>query len=66
MAWQPIETAPKNGTWLLLTAVGDWKAHIGLWDEMERRWVKDGEGRPLSDLTHWMPLPAPPQEDRES
>ena len=66
MEWQPIETCPKSCGWVLLASMGSWKAHIGTWEDYNGRacWVKDGEGLPLHDITHWMPLPAPPQEDR--
>ncbi len=75
MDWQPIETAPKDGTRILLWPV---KVHrkekltyeeiavIGYWYE----WPNDAGGAwcgatrsksiPLN-LTHWMPLPAAPQ-----
>lgn len=59
--WQPIETAPKDGTQLLLTCVGwaepvvaHWNA--GAWD--------DGDYCDyMTGLTHWMPLPPPPAGD---
>lgn len=66
--WQPIETAPKDGTFVL----------IGFGDSVgEARWVEnawywanndpgDSWGRPVyeHEATHWMPLPAPPQAER--
>ncbi len=67
MTWQPIETAPKDGTPLLLFGrvaysqelaqyVGFW----GRWDsaggEFET-WICSG---PHWKPTHWMPLPDPP------
>lgn len=60
--WQPIETAPKDGTTILIAherAVFD-----GYWSEPGNGWV-DGDEALSGDLitylvTHWRPLPAPP------
>jgi hypothetical protein len=69
-AWQPIETAPKDGT-LILTVVAGWQPGIFRWDEIGR-WTPDPESfLNASDLgewidgneynpTHWMPLPTGP------
>lgn len=68
--WQPIETAPKDGTAFLATDGDDHS--IVKWDK-RRGWVAMGDGflaiasqgdtwtsyiEPLP--THWMPLPKPP------
>ena len=58
--WQPIETAPKDGTKILIT-VGDNLVGVGYWDNdtsgLWALWLSSIERmRP----THWMPLPAPP------
>lgn len=71
MDWQPIETAPKDGTAVLLIVVG-YEPAVGSfkdrgWNYMDiedfpdkddwLRWLKNhGPWEP----THWMPLPAPP------
>jgi hypothetical protein len=59
-AWQPIETAPKDGTDILLSdgvevTQGGWVAAVSMvggagW------WSVAGDLRP----THWMAFPAPP------
>lgn len=61
--WRPIETAPKDGTNILLahpSAVFD-----GYWDELSRGWVDDVtdlyEDKITYEPTHWMPLPPPPE-----
>lgn len=67
MKWRNIETAPKDGSYLLL----------GWWQEWpERRWViqvapagnidvaRPGRGYLHSQATHWMPTPEPPKEYR--
>jgi hypothetical protein len=65
--WRPIETAPKDGTAILLGH--ECAAFSGWWDD-EYEWV-DGETSMFGDLTsyeptHWMPLPQPPQSERDS
>lgn len=57
--WQPIETAPKDGTSLLIAGRfgwrGDWNVKIGHWRE------NYGFMYGLSFVpSHWMPLPPPP------
>ena len=73
--WQPIETAPKDGT---LIDVWDGRIRVAdvrwcqesLWSAQDRRSLKTGfcVNDPeygwclLENPTHWMPLPAPPEE----
>lgn len=49
--WQPIETAPKDGTEVLM-----WSETMGMavWPSTAK-W---------DHVTHWMPLPQPPQADK--
>jgi hypothetical protein len=73
-SWQPIETAPRDGT-LILTVVAGWRPGIFKWFEFSEgggRWTPDPESfLNESDLdewmdgnkyepTHWMPLPVTP------
>lgn len=75
MGWQPIETAPKDGTRVLLWIVhcnakyatspfeeGWIGACIGSWSE------HNGGGFTWYGIygtpTHWRPLPAPPKETK--
>ncbi len=74
--WQPIETAPKDGTWLLVYETNDSDGyqptihvvHWGIreWDGSGKTWVTMALG-PNPDTydadraTHWMPLPEPPK-----
>lgn len=66
MNWQPISTAPKDGTAI-------W---AGWWDSdtfipgcnqkpakfFKGRWWEPNEDYPLRPPTHWMPLPPPPKD----
>lgn len=67
--WQPIETAPKDGTRII--AVGwDWgivwnERHVTtvIWRQDREEWCETDDSEDDSAcayLTHWMPLPAPP------
>jgi hypothetical protein len=67
--WQPIETAPKDGTKVLFwsSGTGDWPI-CGRWVDPDGAdfswWGMDKSA--LGNPTHWMPLPAPPSEGRPS
>lgn len=59
--WQPIETAPKDGKKILvLAAPGIYIAwwSDGNWEDHQRMFNGGAALKP----THWMPLPAPPEE----
>lgn len=65
-AWQPIETAPKNVTVVLLYRYrrGSLSWSICYWDADKCGWVKyDNPDSWFEEPTHWMPLPSPPQQD---
>lgn len=58
--WQPIETAPKDGTDILVGFAGQDRPPVvvGWFDDwLEYDSVNILKGKP----THWMPLPEPPQ-----
>lgn len=73
-AWQPIDTAPKDGTRVLLGA----PQHVAgaKWLDMQRveygvvtqdlsYWQIEGFDWPIGvQPTHWMPLPNPPETPR--
>jgi hypothetical protein len=68
--WQPIETAPKDATAVLLWPDipvciyrGNAPAEIvlGYYLPVDREWYNP-ERQHTFDPTHWMPLPEPPQE----
>lgn len=72
--WKPIETAPKDGSLLLVTGCNGWSDVLAAWwvaDSPEDdgnggkahwRGVLNCVGPMRIDPTHWMPLPAPPTE----
>ena len=58
--WQPIETAPKDGTYVLLYEPrnDDHDYEIGFFECSE--WFGPDHIYTI-DATHWMPLPEPPK-----
>lgn len=74
MEWQPIETAPKDGTYILAIVAGNHPStglpyvpdvvlfRDGFW------LVSDGYQDEYDDEnwkpTHWMPIPPPPGDDQ--
>lgn len=80
VTWQPIETAPKDGTEMLIAVNGS--VDIGNWQEEKPDSTESGvvvdPGLPAGwygylglcpwdkpQPTHWMPLPAPPKATEE-
>jgi hypothetical protein len=63
--WQPIETAPRDGTWIIvLMGNGQvWKASWGRDRRNEMHWCTDVLSLARCRVTHWMPLPDPPKAD---
>ena len=73
MNWQPIETAPKDGVNVLLSeryndtpCVGFWRTNPGEWVANVSNYTTRWDSRVVSDIssalvTHWMPLPKPPE-----
>lgn len=65
--WRPIETAPRDGSKILLVYMSERGGpvyQIGYWHNATSRdgitgWYGLGG---LAGGTHWMPLPAPPEE----
>lgn len=69
--WQPIETAPKDGTPVLLGRFApgcllDGRVSVDKWSLPEdgRGWIGFGKFNPeYWPATHWMPLPPPPTQE---
>lgn len=74
MTWQPIETAPRDGTWVLVYEPREYepRVHVAHWGTPEwhggpSTWVTMALGpNPdtynADDASHWMPLPPPPSD----
>jgi hypothetical protein len=72
MTWQPILTAPRDGTVIFLCAYNNpfgWILGTGHWESYGNKiegWITRGvgdhvaDGLGLADPTHWQPLPEPP------
>jgi hypothetical protein len=61
--WQPIVTAPRDGTWIMVGATNlhPCDAYWG-WSQVGQTWDwMDNAGLFAAQPTHWMPLPAPPE-----
>lgn len=61
--WQPMETAPRDGTMVLMwTECG---VVIGFWGQRANQWLRpaSSHNKDLEDVRHWMPLPKPPEQN---
>ena len=58
--WQPIETAPKDGTAFLACwlGLGGQPFEVVNWDDEANEWIAFGHA--VDRPTHWMPLPPLP------
>ena len=66
MNWQPIASAPRDGSPFLGCSITEidredvpimWQCR---YDADMAHFHSNWDGEPLYDLTHWMPLPEPP------
>ncbi len=69
--WRPIESAPKDGTLLMLLDEWEEEPFFGRWNEFRSRWVAstthydtDGNACVIDNVygdgvKHWMPVPMP-------
>jgi hypothetical protein len=63
--WRPIESAPKDGTDILIAVVGMNEMYVVFYDDEPQHpdyvWMTaDGPGYHRDLPTHWRPLPDPP------
>ena len=60
--WQPIETAPKDGTWILAYGIDGSLQRVS-WGQTRNdglQWCTVHGWAHFRYVTHWMPLPSPP------
>ena len=68
MKWQPIETAPKDGTDILAFRPRPKRSSTvhGIisvrWSWLSDKWVSNWANKDVGQITHWMPLPEPPTD----
>lgn len=67
--WQPIETAPKDGTLILLTGhdyndTSKPRHYVSAWwsSAYNHFTYEDSEVSEIYTATHWRPLPEPPTQ----
>lgn len=65
VGWRPIETAPKDGTDVLLWAP-HWKAAATGWTFGGDPWQGCRKDTVTKPPTHWQPLPSPPLAEGEA
>lgn len=63
--WQPIETAPVDGSLILICGFGT-KGYFVADAKFDGEWMMfdqwdDSYSAPCLQCSHWMPLPEPPQ-----
>lgn len=64
MEWQPIETAPHNGTKCVVGAFikdSGWCMGICWYEPRHGQWLTMSGNMPDGKPTHWLPLPEPPK-----
>lgn len=61
--WLPIDTAPTDGTQILIAIAGDeFEPSWAYWEHRFRTWMLPTTNRYFEfEPTHWMPIPPPPQ-----
>ena len=77
MIWKPIETAPKDGRYVLLfcpeafrtgydrtVPEREWGMIVGMWDDDADAWESIDDCYYPEGVSHWMPLPSPPNAAR--
>lgn len=66
MQWQPIETAPRDDSRILVVWYG--LVEIATWNTAQQNWQEwpDGDFDNGGEVTLWMPLPDPSELQRDA
>lgn len=56
MCWEPIDTAPREGSEIIVCEAGTDNLDFVRWNDFTSEWL-DRMGDPVSWATHWMPRP---------
>lgn len=63
--WLPIESAPRDGSWIVIGRAGHGAVLLAFWHRLHGAWWgqggDDGQWKKWQQATHWQPLPAPPE-----
>jgi hypothetical protein len=69
MKWLPIESAPKDGTWVIVYGEKYKQPIIAKWNKRISWWagavLMGGGFQHMREASHWMPLPPPPEADND-
>ena len=63
-SWRPIETAPRDGT-LVLLASRQADIDVGTWSAAAEDWLTVCCEVVIDAPTHWLPLPPLPEEEKD-
>ena len=66
MSWQKIESAPRDGTVIIVSGgIAYWRERLNHWEGPSGWYTLTGcdyPGKPIQwNVTHWQPLPALPE-----
>lgn len=63
-SWSVIDSAPKDGSWIMLAKACHKEVLLAYWHRLHNAWWgqggNDGQWKKWQDATHWQPLPEPP------
>ena len=59
--WISVDDRPpeSNDDVIICTYVRD--IYLGWWSHVTKHWIETGSGDVIKNVTHWQPLPGPPE-----